>query len=313
MNAGKKSTCYTLGCQLNFSEIDTITRDYTSEGFECIEFEEKAGISVINTCAVTDNAKEISSKRIKEIILSVVNICTYNKGEFGRKKQEHTFLNLVKELDKVEEIHRLKISSARPNLPRDKTIDFVSTSSSFVPHFYIPLQSGSNEMLKKMKSSYLENTCINRFSRIKDIRSNACIGVDITVGFPNQTDALFLETYNYINDLDISYLHVFTHSERPKTTPVSLTSVIPRKVSPKRSIILRGLSAKKKRPFYDPRLGGRLSVLFERENKERYMHDCTENYAKIKTPKNSKLVNTLHEITLSKIDKDRSVRLKLTK
>jgi len=313
MNARKKSTYYTLGCQLNFSETDTIPRDYKSEGSECKEFEQKAGVYVINTYAVTDNAKEISSKRIKEIILSVVNICTYNKGEFDNKKHEKTFLNLVKELDKLEEIHRLKISSARPNLPRDKTIDFVSTSSSFVSHFYIPLQSGSNEMLKKMKSSYLENTCINRFSRIKDIMSNACIGVDITVGFPNETDALFLETYNYINNLDISYLHVFTHSERPKTTAVALNSVIPRKVSPKRSIILRGLSAKKKRPFYEPRLGSRLSVLFESENKERYMHDCTENYAKIKTPKNSKLINTLHKITLSQIDKDRSVRLKLTK
>jgi threonylcarbamoyladenosine tRNA methylthiotransferase MtaB len=308
MNAGKKSTFYTLGCQLNFSETDTITREFTSKGFERLE-----AVSFINTCAVTDNAKEVSSKGIKKIILSGVNIGTYNKGELGSKKNEHTFLNLVKELDKVGGVHRLKISSKRPNLLRDKTNDFVFNFSSFVPRFYIPLQSGSNEMLKKMKRRYLENIYTNRVSRIKDIMPNACIGVDVTVGFPNETDAVFLETYNYINDLDISYLHVFTHSERQKTAAVAIHSVIPRKVRPKRSIMLRGLSAKKRRPFYEPPLERRLTVLFESENKERYIHDCTENYAKVKTPWNPQLVNTLHEITLSKIDKDGSVRLNFNK
>lgn len=264
MNVGKKSTFYTLRCQLNFSDTDTIARYCSNEGFQRIEFEEKVGISVINTCSVTDNAREISSKRSKEIILSIVNIGTYDKGRFDSKKHENLFLNLLKELDKVEGIHRLKTSSTRPNLIRNKTIDFVSTS--FVTYFHIPLKSGSNKMLKKVKRSYLENTAIHRVSRIKNRMSNAFIGVNVTVGFPVETDALILETYNYINNLDVSYLNLFTHSERPKTATVEQDGVVPRKVSPKQSIMLRGLSAKKKRDFYEPPSGSKLTVFFESKN-----------------------------------------------
>jgi len=435
MNAEKKVAFYTLGCKLNFSETSTIARTFTSEGFERVEFEEKADIYVINTCSVTDNAdkrfksivknalkqndeafliaigcyaqlkpeelaavdgvdlvlgatekfnvtsyindltknnlgevhsceisdadfyvgsysigdrtraflkvqdgcdykctyctiplargisrsdtvqnvldnaKEISSKGIKEIVLTGVNIGDYGKGEFGNKKHEHTFLDLVKELDKVEGIHRLRISSIEPNLLKDETIDFVSTSSSFVPHFHIPLQSGSDELLKKMKRRYLKETYTNRVSRIKETMPNACIGVDVIVGFPGETDALFLETYNYLNDLDISYLHVFTYSERPNTEAVALNGIIPKKVRAKRSKMLRGLSAKKRRSFYESQLGNSLTALFESENKEGYIHGFTENYVKVKTPWNPELVNTLHEITLTEIDEDGSVRL----
>jgi len=435
MNAEKKVAFYTLGCKLNFSETSTIARTFTSEGFERVEFEEKADIYVINTCSVTDNAdkrfksivknalkqndeafliaigcyaqlkpeelaavdgvdlvlgatekfnvtsyindltknnlgkvhsceisdadfyvgsysigdrtraflkvqdgcdykctyctiplargisrsdtvqnvldnaKEISSKGIKEIVLTGVNIGDYGKGEFGNKKHEHTFLDLVKELDIVEGIHRLRISSIEPNLLKDETIDFVSTSSSFVPHFHIPLQSGSDELLKKMKRRYLKETYTNRVSRIKETMPNACIGVDVIVGFPGETDALFLETYNYLNDLDISYLHVFTYSERPNTEAVALNGIIPKKVRAKRSKMLRGLSAKKRRSFYESQLGNSLTALFESENKEGYIHGFTENYVKVKTPWNPELVNTLHEITLTEIDEDGSVRL----
>ena len=434
MNVEKKVAFYTLGCKLNFSETSTIARNFVSEGFERVDFEEKADVYVINTCSVTDNAdkrfktivknalkknedafliavgcyaqlkpeelaavdgvdlvlgatekfnvtsyindltknnvgevhsceisdadfyvgsysigdrtraflkvqdgcdykctyctiplargisrsdtlegvinnaKEISSKGIKEIVLTGVNIGDYGKGEFGNKKHEHTFLELVKELDKVEGIHRLRISSIEPNLLKDETIDFVSKSTSFVPHFHIPLQSGSDELLKKMKRRYLRNTYSERVHRIKSVLPNACIGVDVIVGFPGETDALFLETYNYLNEMDISYLHVFTYSERPNTEAVHLDGVIPKKTRAKRSKMLRGLSAKKRRSFYENQLGNTLTALFENENKEGYINGFTENYVKVKTPWNPDLVNTLHAVTLTEIDEDGLVR-----
>ncbi|SEE46238.1 tRNA (N(6)-L-threonylcarbamoyladenosine(37)-C(2))-methylthiotransferase MtaB [Polaribacter dokdonensis] len=267
------------------------------------------GISRSDTLQnVIENAKEISSKGIKEIVLTGVNIGDYGKGEFGNKKHEHTFLELVKELDQVDGIHRLRISSIEPNLLKDETIDFVSKSNSFVPHFHIPLQSGSDELLKKMKRRYLKNTYTNRVHRIKEVMPNACIGVDVIVGFPGETEELFLETYNYLNDLDISYLHVFTYSERPNTEAVDFEGVVPKKTRAKRSKMLRGLSAKKRRAFYESQLGNTLTVLFENENKEGYINGFTENYVKVKTPWNPELVNTLHTIQLTKIDEDGLVR-----
>ena len=267
------------------------------------------GISRSDTLeGVLHNAREISSKGIKEIVLTGVNIGDYGKGEFGNKKHEHTFLELVNELDKVEGIHRLRISSIEPNLLKDETIDFVSKSTSFVPHFHIPLQSGSDELLKKMKRRYLRNTYSERVHRIKNVLPNACIGVDVIVGFPGETDALFLETYNYLNEIDISYLHVFTYSERPNTEAVDLDGVIPKKIRAKRSKMLRGLSAKKRRSFYENQLGNTLTVLFENENKEGYINGFTENYVKVKTPWDPDLVNTLHTITLTEIDEDGLVR-----
>jgi threonylcarbamoyladenosine tRNA methylthiotransferase MtaB len=267
------------------------------------------GISRSDTLQnVIENAKEISAKGIKEIVLTGVNIGDYGKGEFGNKKHEHTFLELVKELDQVDGIHRLRISSIEPNLLKDETIDFVSKSNSFVPHFHIPLQSGSDELLKKMKRRYLKNTYTNRVHRIKEVMPNACIGVDVIVGFPGETDELFLETYNYLNDLDISYLHVFTYSERPNTEAVDFEGVVPKKTRAKRSKMLRGLSAKKRRAFYESQLGNTLTVLFENENKEGYINGFTENYVKVKTPWNPELVNTLHTIQLTKIDEDGLVR-----
>ena len=267
------------------------------------------GISRSDTLEnVLKNAKEISDKGIKEIVLTGVNIGDYGKGEFGNKKHEHTFLELVKALDQVEGIERLRISSIEPNLLKDETINFVATSNSFVPHFHIPLQSGSDELLKKMKRRYLRKTYTDRVGRIKKVMPNACIGVDVIVGFPGETEELFLETYNYLNDLDVSYLHVFTYSERPNTEAVLLKGSVSKNIRAKRSKMLRGLSAKKRRAFYESQIGKSLTVLFENENKEGYIHGLTENYVKVKTPWHPELVNTLHKIKLTKIDEDGLVR-----
>ncbi|MCH7784986.1 MAG: tRNA (N(6)-L-threonylcarbamoyladenosine(37)-C(2))-methylthiotransferase MtaB [Bacteroidetes bacterium] len=434
MNAIKKVAFYTLGCKLNFSETSTIARNFSSEGFERVDYSEKADIYVINTCSVTENADkrfktivkqalntnpdafiaaigcyaqlkpqeladvngvdlvlgatekfkitdyindlskndfgkvysceieeanfyvgsfsigdrtraflkiqdgcdyvctfctiplargisrsdtlvnvlqnafEISEKGIKEIVLTGVNIGDYGKGEFGNKNHEHTFLELIRELDKVSGIERLRISSIEPNLLKNETIDFIAQSKTFVPHFHIPLQSGSNEILKLMKRRYLREVFEDRIHRIKDIMPNACIGVDVIVGFPGETDDHFLETYHFLNELNISYLHVFTYSERDNTPAAIMTGEIPLKVRKKRSKMLRGLSVKKRRNFYESQLKSKRTVLFEGENKQGYIHGFTENYIKVKTPWNPELVNTLHDITLTEIDVDGLVR-----
>lgn len=258
---------------------------------------------------VLKNAKEISEQGIKEIVLTGVNIGDYGKGEFGNKKHEHTFLDLVKALDDVEGIERLRISSIEPNLLKNETIEFVSQSRTFVPHFHIPLQSGSNDILKKMKRRYMRELYSERVAKIREVMPHACIGVDVIVGFPGETDEHFLETYHFLNDLDISYLHVFTYSERDNTEAVDMDGVVPMNVRSKRSKMLRGLSVKKRRAFYESQIGTNRTVLFESENKEGYIHGFTENYVKVKTPWNPELVNTLHEINLTKIDEDGSVRM----
>ena len=440
----KNVAFYTLGCKLNFSETSTIARSFKDEGFNRVDFSEKADIYVINTCSVTENAdkrfktivkqaqkanseafiaaigcyaqlkpqeladvngvdlvlgatekfkitayindllsrpersrgvgevhsceieeadfyvgsysigdrtraflkvqdgcdykctyctiplargisrsdtmdnvlknaREISVQNIKEIVLTGVNIGDYGKGEFGNKKHEHTFLDLVTELDKVEGIERLRISSIEPNLLKNETIDLVSKSRAFVPHFHIPLQSGSNDILKKMKRRYMRELYVDRVSRIKEVMPHACIGVDVIVGFPGETNDHFLETYNFLNELDISYLHVFTYSERDNTEAADMDGVVPRNVRNKRSKMLRGLSVKKRRAFYESQIGTNRTVLFESENKEGYIHGFTENYVKVKAPWNPELVNTLHEVALTKIDDDGVVRFELLK
>jgi threonylcarbamoyladenosine tRNA methylthiotransferase MtaB len=258
---------------------------------------------------VLKNASEISQQGIKEIVLTGVNIGDYGKGEFGNKKHEHTFLDLVKALDEVEGIERLRISSIEPNLLKNETIEFVSKSRTFVPHFHIPLQSGSDAILKKMKRRYLREVYTDRVSKIREVMPQACIGVDVIVGFPGETDEHFLETYHFLNELDISYLHVFTYSERDNTEAAIMDGVVPANVRSKRSKMLRGLSVKKRRAFYESQIGTNRTVLFESENKEGYIHGFTENYVKVKTPWNPDLVNTLHDIHLTKIDEDGSVRI----
>lgn len=258
---------------------------------------------------VLKNASEISQQGIKEIVLTGVNIGDYGKGEFGNKKHEHTFLDLVKALDEVEGIERLRISSIEPNLLKNETIEFVAKSRTFVPHFHIPLQSGSDAILKKMKRRYLREVYTDRVSKIREVMPHACIGVDVIVGFPGETDEHFLETYHFLNELAISYLHVFTYSERDNTEAAIMDGVVPANVRSKRSKMLRGLSVKKRRAFYESQIGTNRTVLFESENKEGYIHGFTENYVKVKTPWNPELVNTLHDIQLTKIDEDGSVRM----
>ncbi len=435
MENRKKVAFYTLGCKLNFSETSTIARNFTTEGFDRVDFEEEADIYVINTCSVTENAdkqfkqivkkalkkndkafiaavgcyaqlkpeelvavdgvdlvlgatekfkitdylhdltkndlgeihsceieeadfyvgsysigdrtraflkvqdgcdykctyctiplargisrsdtmesvlknaKEISEQNIKEIVLTGVNIGDYGKGEFGNKKHEHTFLELVKALDEVEGIERLRISSIEPNLLKNETIDFVSKSRTFVPHFHIPLQSGSNEILKKMKRRYMRELYTERVNKIREVMPEACIGVDVIVGFPGESEELFLETFNFLNELNISYLHVFTYSERDNTEAVLMENPVPMNIRHKRSKMLRGLSVKKRRAFYESQLGQIKTVLFESENREGYIQGFTENYVKVKTPWNPELVNTVHQIELTKIDDDGLVRM----
>jgi len=267
------------------------------------------GISRSDTMTnVLSNAKEISEQGIKEIVLTGVNIGDYGKGEFGNKTHDHTFLDLVTELDKVEGIERLRISSIEPNLLKNETIDLVSKSRTFVPHFHVPLQSGSNKVLKMMKRRYMRELYVDRVSKIKHVMPHACIGVDVIVGFPGETDEHFLETYNFLNELDISYLHVFTYSERDNTEAVRMEGVVPNNVRAKRSKMLRGLSAKKRRAFYESQLNTKRTVLFEGENKGGYINGFTENYVKVKAPWNPELVNTLQKVNLTKIDEDGLVR-----
>jgi len=258
---------------------------------------------------VLDNAKKIANQGIKEIVLTGVNIGDYGKGEYGNKKHEHTFFELVQALDTITGIHRLRISSIEPNLLKNETIDFVANSNSFVPHFHIPLQSGSNVMLKAMRRRYMKELYVNRVEHIKRVLPNACIGVDVIVGFPGETDEIFLETYNFLNDLDISYLHVFSYSERPNTHAATLPDKVSKSIRSKRSKMLRGLSAKKRRAFYESQINTTHTVLFEGENKEGYIHGFTENYVKVKSPWNPGLVNTLQKINLTAIDTDGLVRI----
>ncbi|NNF75918.1 MAG: tRNA (N(6)-L-threonylcarbamoyladenosine(37)-C(2))-methylthiotransferase MtaB [Flavobacteriaceae bacterium] len=427
---------YTLGCKLNFSETSTIARDFTSEGFERVDFSKPAQIYVINTCSVTDNADKrfktivkqalkinpeafiiaigcyaqlkpeeladvngvdlvlgatekfkithyineltkkeraevhsceieeadfyvgsysigdrtraflkvqdgcdykctfctiplarglsrsaplkqvledahsIASQGIQEIVLTGVNIGDYGKGEFGNKRHENTFLELVQALDKVDGINRLRISSIEPNLLKNETIQFVASSRTFVPHFHVPLQSGSNDLLKVMKRRYNRELYEDRVHEIKRLMPDACIGVDVIVGFPGETDEMFLETYEFLNELDISYLHVFTYSERANTPAAGMPDSVPHAVRAKRSKLLRGLSVKKRRFFYERQIGTIRTVLFEGENKSGYIHGFTENYVKVKAPWNPGLINTLQRVKLTSIDADGLVRFK---
>ena len=267
------------------------------------------GISRSDTLEnVLKNAAEISAKGIKEIVLTGVNIGDYGKGEFGNKKHEHTFFELCQALDEVAGIKRLRISSIEPNLLTNQTIDFVAQSKTFVPHFHIPLQSGSDTLLKLMRRRYMTDLYLDRVARINKTMPNACIGVDVIVGFPGETQELFLETYNFLNQLEVSYLHVFTYSERENTPAATMEGVVPKNIRAKRSKMLRGLSAKKRRAFYESQLGNTLTVLFEGENKQGYIHGFTQNYVKVKHPWNPELVNTLREVTLLEIDEDGMVR-----
>lgn len=266
------------------------------------------GISRSDTIEnVVKNAQEIAAKGIKEIVLTGVNIGDYGKGEFGNKKHEHTFLDLISELDKVDGIERIRISSIEPNLLKDESIELVSKSKSFVPHFHIPLQSGSDELLKKMKRRYLTKLYTDRVAKIREVMPDSCIGVDVIVGFPGETEEEFLKTYNFLNELPISYLHVFTYSERENTEAAEMDGIVPISERKKRNKMLRILSEKKKMAFYQTQIGKTLLVLWEHENKSGLMYGFTENYVRVQKPFDENSINQIEFLKLHKIENDGSV------
>ncbi|MGB0883515.1 MAG: tRNA (N(6)-L-threonylcarbamoyladenosine(37)-C(2))-methylthiotransferase MtaB [Flavobacteriales bacterium] len=251
---------------------------------------------------VLKNAKEIAEQEVKEIVLTGVNIGDYGKGEFGNKRHEHTFLELVQALDSVEGINRIRISSIEPNLLKNETIDFVSQSKRFVPHFHIPLQSGSDELLKSMKRRYNTRLYSDRIERIKTQMPQSCIGVDVIVGYPGETEALFLETYNYLSALDISYLHVFSYSQRANTEADVMENQIPKALKNKRSKMMRILSAKKRRAFYESQLNSKHPVLFEHDNHDGFIYGFTDNYVKVKMDYDPGFRNQVLKVELLSID-----------
>jgi threonylcarbamoyladenosine tRNA methylthiotransferase MtaB len=258
---------------------------------------------------VVENAKKIADSGIKEIVLTGVNIGDFgfNQHQNEQGKKQEKFLDLIQELDKVEGIERLRISSIEPNLLKDEVIEFVAQSTRFVPHFHVPLQSGSNKILNLMRRRYLRELYVDRVNKIKQLMPHACIGVDVIVGFPGETEEDFLETYDFINQLNVSYLHVFTYSERENTDAALMQGKVEMSVRKKRNKMLRILSAKKTRAFYEEHLGKTYPVLMEHENKNDFMFGFTPNYIKIKIPYNSSNFNTIINLKLDSIDSDGNV------
>lgn len=254
--------------------------------------------------SILTSARDIAATEVKEVVLTGVNI-----GDFGivDGKRDSRFADLVMALDEVAGIDRFRISSIEPNLLTNEIIDFVSHSKRFVPHFHIPLQSGSNTILRKMGRRYLRELYEDRVSKIKTLLPQACIGVDVIVGFPGETDELFLETYNFLNELNISYLHVFTYSERANTRAVDMEGVVPMKKRNERSKMLRILSEKKRRKFYEENLGQTFTVLFEEDIEDGMMHGFTENYIRVAAKYDPMLINELKQVTLDAILADGNV------
>jgi len=251
---------------------------------------------------IVNAAKSISNSGVKEIVLTGVNIGDYGKGEYGDKNHENTFLDLVNALDEVTGVSRIRISSIEPNLLSNAIIDFVSTSNKFVPHFHIPMQSGSDSVLKLMKRRYLTKLYRNRVEHVKNVMPNACIGADVIVGFPGESEEDFLETYNFIKSLNLSYLHVFTYSERDNTEAINLKNIVPKKIRSKRSKLLRSLSVQLKRKFYKTQLGSIKDVLFESENRNGFIYGFSNNYVRVKSNWRNDLVDKIISFKLEEID-----------
>ena len=249
-------------------------------------------------------AEKIAQTEIKEVVLTGVNI-----GDFGQGEGEN-FFQLIQALDKVDGIDRFRISSIEPNLLSNEIIDFSLTDSrKFVPHFHIPLQVGNDRILKAMRRKYERSLYAERVTQIKSLRTDCCIGVDVIVGFPGETDEEFLDSYNFIQSLPISYIHVFTYSERANTSAPKLGEFVPMEKRKERSKMLHILSDKKKRAFYEENVGTERTVLFEAEEEEGMMYGFTENYVKVKTPFNPELVNNFRKVRLTSIDRDGIVQI----
>ncbi|TAF43494.1 MAG: tRNA (N(6)-L-threonylcarbamoyladenosine(37)-C(2))-methylthiotransferase MtaB [Sphingobacteriales bacterium] len=419
-----KVAFYTLGCKLNYSETSGIARQFTSAGFDTVQFTGAADIYIINTCSVTDNAdkkcrkvviealkhspnayivivgcyaqlkpneisnipgvdmvlgaaekfqiidyindltkqpkalvyqqpiantnqfvpsysigdrtrtflkvqdgcnysctfctiplargnsrsdsiesvltqvKQIAASGVKEIVLTGVNL-----GDFGirNSERENTFFDLIQALDNTDGIERFRISSIEPNLLTNEIIDFVAKSNKFVPHFHIPLQSGSPKILGLMRRRYKQEVYTERVKYIKQLMPHCCIGVDVIVGFPGETDADFIETYSYLNELDISYLHVFTYSERENTLAATMPSTVSASKRAERSKMLHILSDKKRRAFYQTQANTIAQVLFEADHKDGFMHGFSPNYVKVKLPYDPLLINELKNVMLGNV------------
>ena len=251
-------------------------------------------------------AEKIAKTDIKEVVLTGVNI-----GDFGQDSEEN-FFQLVQKLDKITGIDRFRISSIEPNLLSNEIIDFcLSKAERFVPHFHIPLQVGNDRILKAMRRKYERSLYAERVAQIKSLRPDCCIGVDVIVGFPGETDEEFMDSMNFIKDLDISYLHVFTYSERANTGAPKLGEFVLMEKRKERSKMLHILSDKKKRAFYEQNLGSERTVLFESEEENGVMHGFTENYVKVKIPFNENLINQFQKVRLTEIDRDGIVKVEL--
>lgn len=249
--------------------------------------------------ATVAEAQKIAQTAVKEVVLTGVNI-----GDFGQGGDEN-FFGLVQALDEVEGIERFRISSIEPNLLSDDIIDFcLKEAKRFAPHFHVPLQSGSDDILEKMRRKYKTSLYAQRVARIKATNPDACIGVDVIVGFPGETDEDFLATVHFLKDLDISYLHVFTYSERANTGAPKLGTKVPMETRRERSKILHLLSDRKKLAFYQTQVGKRKAVLFEQEENEGWLYGFSENYVKVKTPYNEALINQIVAVELTEIDRD---------
>ena len=257
------------------------------------------GKSRSNTLAETMLvAKDVAKSPAKEVVLTGVNL-----GDFGRYNNED-FHGLVKELDGLDGIERFRISSIEPNLLTNEIIETVASGEKFVPHFHIPLQSGSPDLLRSMRRRYKRELYTSRVKKIKELMPHCCIGVDVIVGFPGETEDKFMETYDYLNEIDISYLHVFTYSERENTLAPELENSVNKKTRDERSKKLRILSYRKKRAFYQENIGKSFPVLFEAEKNNDFMFGFTSNYVKVKTEYSESLINEIKMVTLKEIDRD---------
>lgn len=247
---------------------------------------------------VVDRAKQIAASGVKEIVLTGVNL-----GDFGIRngQREDRFFNLVTALDEVEGIERIRISSIEPNLLSNDIIEFVAQSKRFVPHFHIPLQSGSNKILGLMKRRYQRELYVDRVAKIKQVMPNCCIGVDVIVGFPGETQEDFLETYEFLNRLEVSYLHVFTYSEREDTEAATMKGKVAGGARYERNKMLHILSDKKRRAFYQSQVGATAQVLFEDDQKNGYMYGFTKNYIKVRAKYDPLMVNELKEVKLQEL------------
>ncbi len=427
MYYNRKIALHTLGCKLNFSETSAIARILTEQGFEKVEFSDRADYYIINTCSVTENAdketkqvvknalktnpdskviivgcyaqlkpeeiskikgvsmvlganekfkiheyieqleeqtapvvisgdidnvefyadaysqgertrsflkvqdgcdyfcsfctipmargksrsntiahtvevaRKVAATGVKEIVLTGVNLGDYGKTTDGNERTDENFYKLALELDKIEEVERFRISSIEPNLLTNEIIEFVAQSKRFMPHFHIPLQSGSDKILKLMRRKYLTKLYRERVAKIKEVMPHACIGVDVIVGFPGETEEQFLETYNFINELDVSYLHVFTYSERANTRALNITPIVPVPERKERNKMLRILSEKKRRKFYSEHVGTERKVLFEAENDGGIRYGFTDNYIKTGIPYEEDMWNTIQTIRLNEV------------